>query len=136
MVELPERESEAFADGGAGIDSAVRPFVMSGGRTGSSKVTLDLLATATGCPVGDRPLVPEARRALRMIGAQAATVAEVAANLGVPLGVAQVFIADLAELGCVDLHEPALAGQEWGSQAERDQTLSLLRSVLDGIAGL
>lgn len=132
---LPERGRPTPGAGGRAPER-VRPFVLSGGRTGAPKVGLDLLATATGRPVGDRPLVPEARGALRLIASRSATVAEVAARLGVPLGVAQVFVSDLADLGCVDLHTPAAAGQDWGSERERQQTLGLLRSVLDGIAEL
>jgi hypothetical protein len=83
----------------------VRPFVITGGRTRHHAVHLrvETLVVATGAPP-PRPLLFEHGRALDLCTSPV-SVAEVAARLGVPLGVAQILLGDLAEVGVVVAHE-------------------------------
>ena len=72
----------------------VRPFVMTGGRTRVSDATLRMetvVHTATDVAVGG---AFESARIVELCRAPH-SVAEIAANLGVPLGVAMVLVSDL-----------------------------------------
>ncbi|MFZ4519463.1 MAG: DUF742 domain-containing protein [Microthrixaceae bacterium] len=83
----------------------VRPFVITGGRTRHATVHLrvETLVVATGRQL-DRPLQFE-HAAIVGWCASPVSVAELAARVGVPLGVAQILVGDLAEAGLVQVHE-------------------------------
>jgi hypothetical protein len=61
---------------------------------------------------------------------QTLSVAEIAAHLSVPLGVARVLVSDLAEAGYVVIHPPADVTESGG------QDPNLLEKVLDGLRSL
>jgi hypothetical protein len=84
----------------------VRPFIMTGGRAQPVQDGLrveTLVAAAPGALAA--PLEFEQRRIVALC-AQPATVAEIAAGTGVPLGVAKVLIADLVVGGLLVCHQP------------------------------
>lgn len=111
--------------GGAGADDPlVRPFVITGGRTRHPSVHLrvEALVVASGRP--DVELQFEHARLLDACPSPV-SVAEVAARVGVPLGVAQVLIGDLAEAGYVQVHE-----------ARRAATPALLLRMIDAVRAL
>lgn len=95
--------------GAAGSDAPdrelVRPFVITGGRTRHASVHLrvETLVVATGRQL-HRPLQFE-HAAIVEWCASPVSVAELAARVGVPLGVAQILVGDLAEAGLVQVHE-------------------------------
>jgi len=95
--------------GTAGADAPdrelVRPFVITGGRTRHASVHLrvETLVVATGRQL-HRPLQFE-HAAIVGWCASPVSVAELAARVGVPLGVAQILVGDLAEAGLVQVHE-------------------------------
>ena len=95
--------------GAAGSDAPdrelVRPFVITGGRTRHASVHLrvETLVVATGRQL-HRPLHFE-HAAIVEWCASPVSVAELAARVGVPLGVAQILVGDLAEAGLVQVHE-------------------------------
>lgn len=103
----------------------VRPFVITGGRARHARVHLrvETLVEATGT-APPRPLLFEHARALEHCSAPV-SVAEVAARLGVPLGVAQVLLGDLAELRVVAVHE-----------AHAVPTPALLLRMIDAVRAL
>ena len=111
----------------------VRPYAVTGGRTepAGGKV-LDLIAiiVASGraAAPGDRTgLSPEHRRLLRLCR-EPATVADVASDTALPLGVVRVLLADLILQGRITV----LPQQPADEQPRAD----LLREVLDGLRAL
>lgn len=120
---IPVPEPELHADGAR---LSVRPYVLTGGRT---RAPVDLgLETLVGTRPGAGPALPSpAHRAVLDRCAVACSVAEVAATVGVPLGVARVLIGDLVAAGALHVHGTATA-------AAPDQ--ALLARVLDGLRRL
>ena len=94
---------------GAGRSARVRPYAITGGRTAARRPLL--LETLLSVPDYDRgvqeSLVAESRdiyatcRSVR-------SVAEVAAELNIPLGVVRVLVGDLADDGLVRIHPDAI----------------------------
>ncbi|MBD0738327.1 DUF742 domain-containing protein [Streptomyces sp. CBMA29] len=85
----------------------VRPFIMTGGRAEPVQDGLRLETLVAAAPgAGSAPLEFERRRIVALC-AEPATVAEVAAGIGVPLGVAKVLIADLVVGGLLLCQQPS-----------------------------
>jgi Protein of unknown function (DUF742) len=89
----------------------VRPYALTGGRTRPTGETIDLLALI--CAIrGVAPdllqLEPEQILALRACRVPT-PVADLAADLDLPLGVIRILVSDLRERGLVTIHEPAPA---------------------------
>lgn len=111
-----------------GSSPFVRPYAVTGGRTESyGPLAIEALVCTT-----DRgreimhTLVPEYEAACR-ICADVKSVAEIAALLGVPLGVAGVIVGDLAEYGLVVV-EP--------TDGDAVPDIQLLERVLGGLENL
>jgi uncharacterized protein DUF742 len=107
----------------------VRPYAVTGGRTEShARLAIEALVTTT-----DRgwramhTLVPEYEQVCQLC-TEFKSVAEIAALLNMPLGVAGVIVGDLAEGGLV-------AVQQTGTQ-EGAPDLALLERVLIGLRNL
>lgn len=109
----------------------VRPYTMTGGRTGTSR-ELDLitLVIAARWDLDLSRLDGEYRDIVRMCG-NPLSVAEVSAGLSLPLAVTKILIGDLIERGYLMARSPSVA--DISSQAP---DLSLLQAVLDGIRKL
>ncbi|HPU39707.1 MAG TPA: DUF742 domain-containing protein [Microthrixaceae bacterium] len=106
-------------------DELVRPFVITGGRTRHASIHLrvESLVVATGAAPG-RQLQFEHARIIEHCNSPI-SVAEVAARIGVPLGVAQILVGDLAEAGLVQIHE-----------ARQAATPALLLRMIDAVRAL
>ncbi len=106
-------------------DELVRPFVITGGRTRHATVHMrvEALVVSTGS-VPARDLQFE-HAAIVEVCASPVSVAEVAARVGVPLGVAQILVGDLAEAGLVQVHE-----------ARQVATPALLLRMIDAVRAL
>jgi len=83
----------------------VRPFVITGGRTRAADTSLrmETMVQTVGKPRDDlnfekARIVDECYEAI--------SVAEIAAGLGVPLGVAMVIVGDLVDDGCLETTDP------------------------------
>lgn len=104
---LPGRAARAgrsTADDGDGV--FIRPFIVTGGRTRPLHDGLRIETLVQAGPAAlAAPLVFERRR-IAELAQRPVSVAEIAADLGVPLGVARVLIADLYTGDVVTLHEP------------------------------
>lgn len=114
----------------------VRPYAVTGGRTEPvDGEPLDLMAVvvAAGPPpehgnAGDGlRLTPEHRRILALCRRRS-TVADVAADVGLPVGVVRVLLADLIQDGSVTVVRPRPAGE----QASGD----MLQEILNGLRAL
>jgi hypothetical protein len=107
----------------------VRPYAMTGGRTRPADPDLAVEALVATTSLG------EARsgdlrlewRWIVTLCRQLLSVAEVAARLDVPLGVARVLVADMASEGLVAVHRPP------GEGGDRRPDPSLLARVLAGL---
>ncbi|MFI9276280.1 DUF742 domain-containing protein [Kitasatospora sp. NPDC052896] len=110
----------------------IRPFAMTGGRTRPRyELALEALVSASVEPARLATLLPEHQRICGLCATEVKSVAEVSALLGLPLGVARILVADLAEAGLVAIHQPA-AGGESGNQPD----VTLLERVLSGLRKL
>ncbi|MFF4806178.1 DUF742 domain-containing protein [Streptomyces sp. NPDC001351] len=104
----------------------VRAYVWTGGRTRSDhhfEVETVVTAAAPGAVMGADS---QWDRAVLDLCREPRSVAEVAALVAVPLGVAKVLLGDLADRGLIVVHEPATGAGEAPAQA-------LLERVLIGL---
>lgn len=110
-------------------DPLVRPYAVTGGRTRSKTIGLDLItlvvAMRTPAEVGD--LEPECTRILRACQ-RPISVVEVAATVDLPLQVVKVLLSDLISQQLV-IFRSAETASELPSQ-------HVLQAVLDGIRNL
>ncbi len=123
---MPSSE-ERWLDDEAG--PVVRPYALTGGRTRHAGESFDLVATVTATRALADPaaLAPEHLSVLRLARVPT-TVADIASDVDLPLGVVRIILADLRELGLVAIRTPV-------SMAERVDKHTL-REVLNGLRGL
>jgi hypothetical protein len=132
MSETPGNGPSPSEDVGEPTPGLVRPYSRTGGRTKPGR-DLDLealvLPTANGREVWDSPLLSPEHNTVIEICQRSVSVAEIAAQLQVPLGVARIIIADMVDLGLVEVLKTAAADGD-----ERDP--AFLRRVLSGLQRL
>jgi len=103
----------------------VRPYVRTGGRT---RPAVDLAIEALVSTAPGAPEPPGAdHRAIAALCASPRSVAEIAALLEIPLGVARVLVGDLAQDGAVVVH---------GTSGPDGPDAPLMQRVLDGLRRL
>ncbi|WP_329069444.1 DUF742 domain-containing protein [Amycolatopsis sp. NBC_01480] len=114
-----------------GPRTLVRPYVLTRGRTQSRRhLAIEaLVSTCAGEAQWDGPQVSGEFRSVRTMCYSPRSVAEVAATLSVPLGVARILLDDMAELGLVRIHENDGA-------ADGRPALELMERVLSGLQRL
>jgi hypothetical protein len=111
----------------------VRPYAVTGGRTAPADGdVLDLLAVivATGQPAATEDaarLTPEHRRLLGLCHRQI-TLADLAADIALPLGVVRVLLADLTQLGAITVVRQRPPDQRTGND--------VLQEILNGLRAL
>lgn len=108
----------------------VRPYALTRGRTRPTGEALDLIALVTavrGVEVNPTGLDPEHLALLRMCRLPA-SVADLAADLDLPVGVVQILLADLRERSLIHVHHPTLPA--------RLPDPRILREVADGLRRL
>ncbi|GAA3442669.1 DUF742 domain-containing protein [Planomonospora venezuelensis] len=120
---------DGVPDDGSDEVSFVRPFAVTGGRTGARvDLALEALVSVT---VPEHTLaahVPEYQAVGRLCWQQVRSIAEISALLGLPLGVARVVIADMASAGLAQIHQTRLPTDE--------VDVDLLERVLSGLRRL
>lgn len=109
----------------SGDEVLVRPFVITGGRARHATVHLrvESLVVSTGYPSAGSLQFEHA--AILDVCRTPVSVAEVAARVSVPLGVAQILVGDLADAGLVRVHE-----------ATPNATPALLMRMIDAVRAL
>jgi hypothetical protein len=124
-------EPAAGAGGGAPHSPLVRPYAMTGGRTRPRyQLAIEALVSTTADPSRLHGQLPEHQRICRLCF-EIKSVAEISALLSIPLGVARILVADLAEAGLVAIHQPG------GDEAAGGQPdVTLLERVLSGLRKL
>lgn len=113
--------------------SVVRPYALTGGRTKANlKLELETLISVsdTALAKGDHVAVQFEHRAIMEECRTPRSVAEIAALLRVPLGVARVLISDAASAGLITVHE-TVSGNE-----DAEAHLMLMERVLSGLRRL
>ncbi|MEU6487695.1 DUF742 domain-containing protein [Streptomyces sp. NPDC046887] len=109
----------------------VRPYAMTGGRTRPRyQLAIEALVSTTADPSRLQGQLPEHQRICRLCF-EIKSVAEISALLSIPLGVARILVADLAEAGLVAIHQP---GGDESASGQPDVTL--LERVLSGLRKL
>ena len=119
---------ERWLDSEAG--PVVRPYALIGGRTRHAGEKFDLVATvrATHKEISDpATLSPEQMWALDL-SRRSTTVADLASELNLPLGVVRILLADLRDAGYVVIRAPETGESQRGSH--------ILREVLNGLRAL
>ncbi|MGH4007282.1 MAG: DUF742 domain-containing protein [Pseudonocardiaceae bacterium] len=127
---LSEPDPAEAADWGRLKESydLVRPYFWTGGRTAARvDLAVETLVSATGRPP-EPPARPEHRTILQ-ICATPHSVAELAALLSIPLGVARVVLGDLAATGSVAVHRTI-------SAPDAAPDVALMQRVLNGLQRL
>ncbi|TJZ96751.1 DUF742 domain-containing protein [Actinacidiphila oryziradicis] len=120
----PQRASHApFANEDG--QPLVRPYATPRSRT-RYQLAIEALVTTTANPSAYRALLPEHQRICELCR-EVKAVAEVSALLAIPLGVARILIADLAEAGAVVIHQPS------SGRAGGQPDVPLLERVLSGL---
>lgn len=108
----------------------IRPYVLTGGRTRSSGRDLPLEAIVVSAPLRE-PLAPSTGMEVRRIVNLCRTpmsIAEIAARMSVPLGVARVLVSDMTATGLVTVGNP--------SQRSDGDNVAILERLLNGIRAL
>jgi Protein of unknown function (DUF742) len=110
--------------------SAVRPYTWTRGRTRSGfDLAIETLVSTSRRGREQMNVLQVEHRAVAELCEQARSVAEVAALLSLPLGVARVLLGDMAGLGIVTVHQTA-------SSAGNVPDLALMERVLSGLRRL
>ncbi|MCA1703839.1 MAG: DUF742 domain-containing protein [Actinobacteria bacterium] len=106
----------------------VRPYFWTGGRTASSvNLAVETLVSVTGRPAD--PSAPIEHRTILKLCATPHSVAELAALLKMPLGVARVVLGDLASAGNIAVHRTV-------GSADAASDVALMQRVLAGLQRL
>jgi hypothetical protein len=124
---MPSSE-ERWLDEDAG--PVVRPYALIRGRTRPAGEAFDLVATVatTRAAVSNPAALDPEHFAIMRLARRATTVADLASDLDLPVGVLRVLLGDLRELGLILIRPPMARGQ----QAD----IHTLRKVLHGLRGL
>ncbi|MEV5599804.1 DUF742 domain-containing protein [Streptomyces sp. NPDC052496] len=116
---------------GAAHNPLVRPYAMTGGRTRPRyQLAIEALVSTTADPARLQGQLPEHQRICHLCR-EIKSVAEISALLSIPLGVARILVADLAEAGLVAIHQPG-GDETAGGQPD----VTLLERVLSGLRKL
>lgn len=111
--------------------SVTRPYTITGGRTrpvGDEEIEFETLVWTTSMAASSPPTMSAHWRSVADMCQEVISVAEVAARLGVPIGVARVLVGDMARAGLVSLQRPRHASDH--------PDIGLLERVLYGLRQL
>ncbi|MFD7295059.1 MULTISPECIES: DUF742 domain-containing protein [unclassified Streptomyces] len=127
----PQPRPDANPAPAAKNNPLVRPYAMTGGRTRPRyQLAIEALVHTTAQPHQLQGQLPEHQRICNLCR-EIKSVAEISALLQIPLGVARILVADLAEAGLVAIHQPG-GDESAGGQPD----VTLLERVLSGLRKL
>jgi hypothetical protein len=110
--------------------AAVRPYAWTRGRTKSGfDLAIETLVSTSPAGRDQLGLLQMEHRAVADLCDQPRSVAEIAALLTIPLGVARVLLGDMAGLGVVTVHQTA-------TTSGNEPDLALMERVLSGLRRL
>ncbi|GAA5062745.1 DUF742 domain-containing protein [Thermocatellispora tengchongensis] len=117
------------ADGTGDEEPLFRPYAMTGGRVEPRyHLAMETLISSYSIPDDELALLTPEQESIVVLCRSVRSVAEISALLRVPLGVARVLVADMADEGLLLLHQPRL------NQGHPD--LHMLERVLSGLRRL
>ncbi|KAB1948765.1 DUF742 domain-containing protein [Micromonospora sp. ALFpr18c] len=118
---------EAWYDDDAG--PVARPYTMTGGRTAPERGRFDLISLVVARRTANprTPLFPEQARIVELCH-HPVSVAELGAELDLPLGTVRVLLGDLLAAGLIETHEPPTLSELPSAE--------LLESILVGLRAL
>lgn len=130
------RPEPVWRDPGLNVDvdddpgSLVRPYARTGGRTKPMyALELETLLSIPSQARFDERTLQTDHRTICGLCRDPRSTAEVAAHLGLPLGVAKILIGDLVELGVLRVHETAVVG-------DAKPSMDLLQRIYQGLLEL
>jgi hypothetical protein len=127
----PPDEADPADTADTSVSSRVRPYMLTGGRTRARRsLELETLVSASADRGGDDAPDTIEHRAIVEACSSPRSVAEIAANLRMPYGVARVLISDAADAGLLTVHK-TVSGAD-GAEAH----LLLMERVLSGLRRL
>jgi hypothetical protein len=107
----------------------VRPYSRTGGRTRSSiDLAIESLVSTSDLGLARGRLLDGMHQPIAELCAQSRSMAEVAALLRIPLGVARVLVSDMVEMGLVVVHRTTVEADASGGVP-----LALMERVLAGL---
>ncbi|MEV0293439.1 DUF742 domain-containing protein [Nocardia sp. NPDC050710] len=122
-------ERESWYDEEAG--PLVRLYAVTRGRSGSARPDLDMLTLVVNASVGVQPRRPEPEYAdILRLSRTSLSVAELAAQLNLPLTSTKILVGDLIDDGLLKFRSPDPAPAAGPGNTE------LLRAVLKGIQAI
>lgn len=111
--------------------SLVRPYALTGGRTlPSIDLPLEAIIATIEDAVSNNLAPQDIRASIVALCEQRISVAEIAAHLGVPIGVVRVLVADLVVAGSLEIHATLR------SDASRVERRELIERTLSGLRAL
>jgi hypothetical protein len=130
MAPIDLRGVPADQGGMESAASAVRPYAWTRGRTKSGlDLAIEALVSTSQRAKDQMGLLQMEHRAVAELCEQTRSVAEVAALLSIPLGVARVVLGDMVGLNLVTVHQTA-------SSTGNEPDLALMERVLSGLRRL
>jgi hypothetical protein len=130
-IQPVQQERQRPSPAGGSSNPLVRPYAMTGGRTRPRyQLAIEALVHTTAAPAQLQGQLPEHQRICHLCR-EIKSVAEISALLSIPLGVARILVADLAEAGLVAIHQPG-GDETAGGQPD----VTLLERVLSGLRKL
>lgn len=122
--------ADLLGDSSRDTGSLVRPYTKTGGRTRSDyDLAIEaLVSTSERGKAPDAAVLPE-HRSICGLCLDTRSVAEVAAHLRLPLGVAKVLIGDMAGMGLVLIHQSGMVVGDRPSIEFMERVLSGLRRL-------
>ncbi|CAM3674193.1 DUF742 domain-containing protein [Kibdelosporangium persicum] len=133
-AQIPQQATQWPEPGWTEVDrtrSIVRPYAWTGGRTETAyDLPLEaLISTNRATLARNGPQMTHDHRSVAELCLSARSVAEVAALLSLPLGVARVVLGDMASAGMVVVHRAK-------SSAGEEPDLAMMERVLTGLRNL
>ncbi|NYI88759.1 hypothetical protein HNR02_002082 [Amycolatopsis endophytica] len=126
----PDQEGAELLDPEDENRLRVRPYVLTKGRTHSAyELAIETLVSVRADAKWTGPALSAEYQPVRAIVDTPRSLAEVAARMSIPLGVARVLLSDMAELGLLHIHGIART-------SEGRPPLELMKRVLDGLQRL
>ncbi len=128
-------EPEDWGDDEAEQARLVRPYTLTGGRTWHAESdAFDVIAQIAAAeehehaPDADLAEDPEHHAILELVRARPLSVAEIAAETDLPLGVVRILLGDLLDAGLITVSRPVPAAQL--------PDVRILREVIQGLRAL
>ncbi len=114
----------------------VRPYAVTGGRVATDGLAIEALVTTLNAEGSVKGMTPEKKKILQLAAEDYISIAELSAHCKLPLGVIRILVTELSDNEYLKIHTNGRGAAQDSGDESSGITLSLLESVLDGIAAL